>query len=509
MLALLLAAALRANAGPPIVVDVLNNTDVVRIDGDGLRDRAGERMASCDFDADGLDDLVVTAWDADGPENSRSGAGEVYLIRGKRRAWRGPLSIASSREVMIVGQQPGDMLGWGVTCDDLNGDGLDDVVMCAYGGDGADDSRPNCGQAHIVFGGPALPPLVDLASAPSPVIYGEEEDYGAFCQALKIGDLDGDGSGDLALDDMGRAGLVGTGWDWGRVYLLFGGTTWPNEIDLRTEADVTIYGRDKGDALGSNLAVGDLDADGTADLLAVAKTADGPGNQRSNCGEIYVFHGRAVWPPRIDLASEPPDMLIFGLDPDDLTAATDGLELGDLDLDGSLEIEIGTGSADGAGNQRIASGEARVFEPGWPWPFSADLRTETDSVIFGASAQDFFGTHVVIGDFNGDGTDDLVGGAQYANGPGEVRADCGEIVVFYGRSPFPAVLDLDVAGQDVLVYGAMASDQLQVNAVTDLNGDGLDEIVASGRAGSTTLLPAIWLISPLDVDGDGITQLPD
>ena len=44
--------------------------------------------------------------------------------------------------------------------------------------------RPNCGQAHIVFGGPALPPLVDLASAPSTVIYGEEEDYGAFCQAL-------------------------------------------------------------------------------------------------------------------------------------------------------------------------------------------------------------------------------------------------------------------------------------------------------------------------------------
>ncbi|MBP7149811.1 MAG: FG-GAP repeat protein, partial [Acidobacteria bacterium] len=509
MPALLLATALFAPSRAAIVVDLLNDTDVVRIDGEDVGDRTGEVTTSCDANGDGIEDLVVTAWYADGPGNTRGEAGETYVIHGRRGAWRGSLTIVDVRNVNIIGEQPGDMLGYEVACDDLNGDGLDDMVMCAWGGDGADDSRPNCGQAHIVFGGPALPPLVDLASAPSTVIYGEEEDYGAFCQAPKIGDLNGDGTGDLALDDTGRAGLVGTGWDWGRVYLLFGSATWPNEFDLRTDADATIYGREKGDALGANLALGDLDVDGTSDLIVGAKTADGPQNKRSNSGEIYVFRGRGAWPSQIDLASSAPDMLVFGVDADDLTAAGEGLALGDLDHDGSIEIEVGTSSGDGPGNQRISSGEVRIFEPGWPWPLTADLRNDTDSVIWGAEIQDFLGQSVRVGEIDGDGTDDLVASLPYADGPADGRPDAGGVIAIYGRSPFPRVIDLADGGQDILVYGAQDDDEVEVLTLADLNGDGLDEIVASGRAGSTTLLPAIWLISPLDVDGDGITQLPD
>jgi hypothetical protein len=43
----------------------------------------------------------------------------------------------------------------------------------------------------------------------------------------------------------------------------------------------------------------------------------------------------------------------------------------------------------------------------------------------------------------------------------------------------------------------------------DINGDGLLEILTSLNTDSDTALPEIRLVSPYDIDGDGILQLPD
>jgi hypothetical protein len=43
--------------------------------------------------------------------------------------------------------------------------------------------------------------------------------------------------------------------------------------------------------------------------------------------------------------------------------------------------------------------------------------------------------------------------------------------------------------------------------VTDVNGDGIAEVLM--RRGGNLTYPTFWLVSPYDVDGDGIAQLPD
>jgi hypothetical protein len=47
-------------------------------------DRMGEEIVCADINGDGLDDLVLGAYRADGPDNSRTDAGDVYVVSGAR-----------------------------------------------------------------------------------------------------------------------------------------------------------------------------------------------------------------------------------------------------------------------------------------------------------------------------------------------------------------------------------------------------------------------------------------
>ena len=76
------------------------------------------------------------------------------------------------------------------------------------------------------------------------------------------GDLNGDGSSEL---------LVGAVSAWtnlhtkaGRFYLFDGGAVWPGGV---ADARAVIHGAAVKDYLGNSATFGDLDADGTADLV--------------------------------------------------------------------------------------------------------------------------------------------------------------------------------------------------------------------------------------------------
>ncbi len=490
------------------MVDLLTDTDVVRMDGDDLRDKTGIRMAACDINGDGLDDLLIGADEADGPSNSRVACGEVYVVYGRRGAWTGPLALQGVRSVMLYADWL-DGLGRGVACGDVNGDGYGDLVLAAPFGDGAGDTRNEAGDLHLVFGGPDMPATIDLTIDPHTVIYGPESPAQLGGTVVALGDLNGDGIQDIAAPARQASNKSGSDPFSGQVHVVFGRTSWPASLDLPVDSDVAIYGERTSDAMGSNVAAGDADGDGIDELLAGNRLGDGPGDVRMDAGDIHLFLGRPVWPAEFDLAVDAADSLIFGPDVGDQAGSVLGLGVGDLDQDSRNELLIGIRLADGVDNLQSETGEVRRYHVGTSLSPTVDLAVEFDSVIYGDDAGDDTCGFLVTGDVNGDGMLDLICNAYDADGPAEARNAAGEVFVVYGRSPFPAELNVGLGDADLIVYGAQADDHLTSMVAPDLNGDGVAEIVAASSVDHDLRLASVWLISPVDTDEDGLTNLPD
>jgi len=116
--------------------------------------------------------------------------------------------------------------------------------------------------------------------------------------------------------------------------------------------------------------------------------------------------------------------------------------------------------------------------PAWAWDI------DTPAFRFsGMEAGDQFGYAVAnIGDFNGDGLDDLAVGAPYREG---VFKDCGSAYIFFGTGQgLGAHPDLSGEGADVVIRGWLEEDRLgySIAGLGDFNGDGYND-VAIGAPG--------------------------
>lgn len=497
-------------AAPSLVVDLLTDTSSVRIDGFRVEDRFGEETSACDINGDGVQDLTIAAKEGRGPGATRVQAGEVYVFFGHRGRWSGPVDTTLDFDIRIMGPEFGDSLGEGLGCGDINGDGYSDLLLAASAADGPTNARNAAGEIHILFGSALLPSTIDLASVSDLVIYGPLSNSQVGDNGIEVGDINADGTADILFGAVPLPGKAGTGSTFGRAFVLFGRASWPASIDLATQAaDVTIYGRDASDGLGTAIAVGDLDDDGTADAIVQANGGDGPNNTRNNVGDTFVFRGRTTWPAEIDLRTASPTMYLYGQDTED-NLGVGGVTVSDIDGDGNPELWTATYLGDGRGAFVSAAGEARIYEPFPGFPTSVDLGTQCDSVIYGADANDLLCVGIEQGQFDGAGAADLTCGAFQGAGPDNARSPRGgEIHVFLGRPGFPAAPGVDRGDQDWSVWGPEPGYELNVVGAADLNGDGIDEIIGSTLLGNMALRSNVWLISPIDSDGDGIRQLPD
>ena len=492
---------------PSVVVDLAVDSDAIRWDGARVGDLFGSFAVACDINGDRIDDWIVSAYEGHGPANSRFRAGETYVIFGRRGRWAGSRDAAVDADVKICGQEEVDKSGDGLACGDVDGDGIADLLIGAKFADGPDNTRSSAGQVHILFGRTTWPTEIDLLSDPGVIVYGELAGIGLSAGDLASGDIDGDGIEDLIMPAFRAPDGDGNFERVGRVYVLFGRTIWPATVDLADERDLTIYGASQFDGLG-DVGTGDVNDDGTEDLVLQASGGDGPGDSRSGAGDIYVFWGRSLWPAEIDLRFDAPDMLLYG--PDSSDAAGDGIAVGDVDSDGHAELVVGVARGDGRTNSAPETGEARVHEPYPTYAPEVDLGVESDTTVWGADAADLFLCGIAgVKDVSGDGIDDLVCSATKADGPAEDATRMGEIYVFLGGPGLAADLGADNEDEDWIIYGRQAGDELGELWQADINGDGIHEIIAKTLIGNSNLVSSSWLISPADVDGDGITQLPD
>jgi hypothetical protein len=423
-----------------------SHADIV-VQGARPGDQLGSSVAVGDVNGDGRLDLIIGAMGADGPdgvEPRRRDAGAVYVIYGRPTHHKIYDILDGNQDLTVHGERPGDRLGFSVASGDLNGDGIPDLILGAIDADGARNDKPNSGQVYVIFGSTSLPKALDLARKNADfTLYGRNE-LDQLGNALVSGDVNGDGFDDLIVAAHQADGPGNGRVNSGEIYIVFGKATLPASLELAKKSpDVHIYGADPGDALGVSLALGDVNGDGTLDLVLGAPGHDGVKNARPDAGAVYLLFGGALLSGVVDLALGRADVIIYGADAGDRLgrAVAAGRVGGPTFDDIYADLVLGADSADGPENKRLNAGEAYLILGQTPMPSVIDLRAKdapVNALFYGRRADDRLGSAAIAGDLDGDGLAEVILGALNADGEENLRTDAGEAYIFYGSRFGPA-----------------------------------------------------------------------
>ena len=334
--------------------------------GADANDLTGNPVAAVgDLNNDGFQDFGLGAIWADSVNNTRDRAGEAYVIFGGN-ALQGTIDLATANTgvLRIFGAQAADEAGVSVaSLGDVNGDGIDDLVVGARFADGESDQTSRAGESYIIYGSAALPAGLDLSSDADVTIYGVDVDDFSGWPARGRGDVNGDGFNDIVIGASGADSVGNQKANAGESYVIWGGSALPGEIRLSNlgAAGITISGADSQDESGRSVSiVGDLNADGFDDIAIGAYQADGQNNSASNAGEVYIILGGRSLPQTIDL-NDPAavDFVLYGSETGD-EAGIMVRGAGDVNNDGVDDLIVGARYADSVNSSRSNAGEAYV-----------------------------------------------------------------------------------------------------------------------------------------------------
>ena len=471
----------------------LDGTNGFVIKGINEGDYSGNSVSSAgDVNGDGIDDVIIGAYNAD--PNGTSGAGESYVVFGSDDGFAESIDLAAldgTNGFVIKGIGESDYSGTSVSsAGDVNGDGIDDVII---GADYADpNGTSNAGESYVVFGSDdGFAKSIDLAALDGTngfVLKGIDEGDRSGYAVNSAGDVNNDGIDDLIIGAF-EAAPDGNNYA-GESYVVFGSNDgFAASFDLAAldgTNGFVLRGINEGDYSGFSVnSAGDVNGDGIDDLIIGGYGADPNGNNYA--GESYVVFGsESGFDESIDLAAldGTNGFVIKGINEDDYSGFSVS-SAGDVNGDGIDDVIIGAPLANPNDNNRagesyIVFGSERGFDE------SIDLAVLDGTngfVIKGIDEGDFSGVSVnSAGDVNGDGIDDLIIGAYGADTNGDNDNRVGEsYVVFGSESGFDESIDLATLDgtNGFVLKGINEGDRsgFSVSGAGDVNGDGIDDVI--------------------------------
>jgi hypothetical protein len=434
-----------------------------------------------DFNGDGLADILLGAPFADGPGNSREGAGEAYVIFG-RSGLPATLDLAETQQdITIFGAAEGDTLGFSVLGADVNGDGIDDVIVGAPGTTGVEDPRTDQGEVYVFFGSADLSGTLDIADAPESLRITGAEGFSRLGHAIASGDVNGDGVNDIILGAPFAGREPGTPpgsprTTLGEVYVILGGPDLGGYVGIPSgQQDFTISGKQAHGQFGGAVAAADLNADGIEDIIVGSPQSDGPDGGPEAAGGVYVFFGAEGLSGSISIAEGAEDVAVLGAG--ERHSLGFPLASGDFNGDGIEDIAMGARQASGPDDKRQSSGAVYVTFGRGDLTGTLDLAAaEEDVAIFGAQASQLMPSSLASGDLNGDGAADLVVGSGFASGSSD-RVGSGLVYVILGGAGF-ATRDLKDGSQDLAIVGVEEGDFLGFSvALATVKGNSRPELI--------------------------------
>lgn len=420
-----------------------------------------------DVDGDGTPDLVVGV-----PGHTLAPGGAINRDGGRVRVYSGDTGrILYSFD----GDSPADQLGAAVAGGgDVDGDGVPDFAAAAPGDD---NTGTDAGSVRVYSG------------ATGNVLYtldGQAGEFFGFSIDL-TGDIDGDGAADLLVGAPGDVDLLNS---VGRARLFSGATG----TLLRTVSVPQL-----GSLFGFSVAgLDDANGDGVPDFVVGSPNQDNPSGQFPGAAIVYSGAGGAL----SGLRGEVP-FGIFGFSGFGSAVG----DAGDVNGDGLADVVVGapgwteTPGAFGFGKAYLYTGSGLLIDS-----FEGDQSGDQ----FGASVAG-------VGDFDGDGADDVAIGSPSSLGSPGFSFRPGRVFVY--QAPFPQA---QRARRVFRTLDGSTRLGISVAATGDVNGDGNGDVIAGepfgdaeGRAyvfsngpgpdrqSDVRLLADAGAIECRDTDGDG------